>query len=283
MAHKGIIEVATCQFPVGMDVRRNAAWVRRQVEQAATMGADLAHFSECCLSGYAGTEVKSWAGYDWNLLTGETRAICDLARRKGLWVILGSSHRLTGERLPHNCLYVIDPAGEIVERYDKCFCTGGDMDFYSPGDRLSVFDVGGVRCGCAICYDIRFPELYRAYKKRGVQCMFDSFYNARSSGPNIHTVIMRASMQCRAATNYMWISGNNSSGRYQSWQSVFVQPDGRIVRQLRRNRAGVMVNTVDTTVKFYDASGPFRDRAMRGVMHSGELVEDARSRDRTSL
>ena len=46
---------------------------------------------------------------------------------------------------------------------------------------MTVFDVDGFRCGVLICYDYRFPELYRELKQAGVQVLFQSFHNARSS------------------------------------------------------------------------------------------------------
>ena len=277
------LKIATCQFAVGADVRRNGRQMRKQIEQAKKMRADVVHFSETALSGYAGVDYKSWDGFDWDALIEETGAICDLAKRKKVWVILGSAHRLTGKNKPHNTLYAIGPDGKIVDRYDKCFCTGGDLRHYSPGDHLVTLDIKGVKCGLLICYDVRFPELYRAYYKKGVQCLFDSFYNARKSGPNIHTQIMRVSLQAHAATNYSWISGNNSSGFYQSWQSVFIQPDGVIAASLKRNQAGVMVNEVDTEAELYDASSAFRERSIKGVLHSGTVVKDKRSKNRKAL
>ena len=277
------LRIATCQFSVGANIRRNAKQIKKQIGQAKKMRVDVVHFSETALSGYAGTDYKTWDGFDWDMLIEETEAICDLAKQKKVWVILGSAHRLTGKHKPHNSLYAINLDGKIVDRYDKCFCTGGDLKYYSPGDHLVTLDIKGVKCGLLICYDVRFPELYRAYHKKGVECIFDSFYNARKSGPNIHTQIMRVSMQAHAATNYFWISGNNSSGYYQSWQSVFIRPDGVIAASLKRNQAGVMVNTVDTGAKLYDASSAFRERSIVGILHSGTLVKDKKSRNRKAL
>lgn len=283
MARKGVIKVATCQFSVSGNIRRNSAQIRRQINQAKKRRADVVHFPECCLSGYVGGDFKSWDGFEWNTHRAEMLKVCDLAKKQKLWVIIGSAHRLCGKHLPHNSLYVIDPRGRIVERYDKRFCTKGDLRFFSPGDHFSVFAINGVRCGLLICYDVRFPELYREYRKLGVQCMFHSFWNARTKGRNIHTVIMRPSLQARAATNYMWVGANNSTAWYGSWPSVFIRPDGTIAASLKFNRAGVMVNTVDTQRKLYDASAAHRDRAMRGILHSGELVRDPRSRNRRGI
>ncbi|MBT3343887.1 MAG: carbon-nitrogen hydrolase family protein [Gemmatimonadetes bacterium] len=277
------LRIATCQFAISGNIRRNATQIKRQIAQAKKQRAQVVHLPEAALSGYAGVDVESWDGYDWDTLRRETEAICDLAAKSKVWVILGSAHPLSGRHKPHNCLYVINADGQIVDRYDKCFCTGADLKHYSPGDHLVTLDIHGVRCGLLICYDLRFPELYRAYRKQGVECLFDSFYNARATGPGIHTIIMRPTLQAHAATNYFWISANNASGHYQSWQSVFIRPDGVIARSLKRNQAGVMVNTVDTDLALYDASKPYRDRAMKGNLHSGTLVKDARSRDRQGL
>ena len=50
--------------------------------------------------------------------------------------------------------YARDQAGEIVDRYDKCMCTGGDQKYYSAGNRLVTRDIQGVTIGLAICFDI---------------------------------------------------------------------------------------------------------------------------------
>ena len=274
------LKVATCQFAVGADIRRNSRRIQLQVEAAKAQGADVVHFPECALSGYAGAAFRSWQGYDWATLSDETEKIMALARRRRIWIILGTNHQLTGKHLPHNSLYAIDPRGEIVERYDKRFCTTSDLRYYSPGNHFPVIEIKGIRCGMLICHDVRYPELYREYRKLGVDCLFNSFHNACQKGPGLLSVIMRATLQARAATNFMWISAPNSSAYYSLWSSVFVQPDGIIAGSLVRNRAGIMVNTVDTSRAFKDASAAFRDDAMAGKLHSGTVVRDIRSRNR---
>ena len=275
------LKVATCQLAVGSDIQRNSRQIQKQILSAQVLGAEVVHFSECALGGYAGVAFTSWKKYDWDTLHHETEKICQLAKKTKLWIILGSNHRLTGSHLPHNSLYVISPKGEIVERYDKRFCTEDDLKYYTSGNHFPVVKIKGVLCGLLICYDLRFPELYRAYQKLGVRCIFDSFHNARKEGPTIHTTIMRPSLQAHASANYMWISAPNSSGYYQLWQSVFILPNGVIAKSLTRHKAGVMVNTIDLDESFYDASAPFRKDAMKGKLYSGKLVRDKRSRDKT--
>ena len=153
------------------------------------------------------------------------------------------------------------------------------MRFYTAGNRFVNCTGNGVRCSLLVCFDLRCPEIYRELYKRKVNCIFQSFYNARQKGPSVHTHIMRQTMQCRAATNHFWISMANSSGYYSPYPSCFIQPDGRIVRQLRQNRAGMMVNTVNLNKKFYDPMADFRDIVIAGALSNGPgIIRDRRSK-----
>lgn len=283
MSRNGILNVASCQFPMTADPGDNGKWVRKQMTEANKKKADVVHFPESALSGYPHAEKFTFKGYDWDALQEETEKIMRLAEELSQWVVLGSAHPLSGRKKPHNCLYVINPRGKIQDRYDKRFCTPGDLEHYSPGDHFVTFKVNGVTCGLLICYDMRFPELYREYRKLGVQLMFHSFHNAHSDKRGIWADIMPPSLRCRAATNLMWVSANNPSTKYQQWPSIMIQPDGNICGRQRRNRSGVMVCTVDTNREYYDAVGEDWKRAVRGKLNSGTLVNDPRSRDRKGL
>ncbi len=306
-----VVRVATCQFPVSARIEANLGYVTRQVHAAKRRGADVAHFPEAALPGYAGTDFETFAEFDWDALRQATAEVLRCAREAGIWVVLGSAHRLGDGHLPHNSLYVIDDAGQVVDRYDKRFCSGtpdgrsGDLAHYSPGDHASVWVINGVRCGALICYDYRFPELYREYQRQGVDLVFHSFHAggipaarvteigaaigpefARANQAATHTypgITMPAAMTAAAASNHVWISCPNSSAPQSLWPSFVVRADGITVGRLRRNVAGVLVTTVDTEQDLYDSTAAWRARAMTGVLHSGTLVSDPRSADRTTV
>jgi predicted amidohydrolase len=231
---------------------------------------------------------------DWTALREATEAIRAAAAEKQVWVLLGSAHRLSAGHLPHNSVYVISDSGQIVERYDKRFCTGvltpepeKDLRYYTPGNHCAVFEVDGFRCGVLICYDYRFPELYRELKRRGVQVLFQSFHNARMDretflNGNIWQEIVPATVMAHAATNHIWISATNSTAEYSMWGSFFTRPDGRITGRLEAHTPGVLISEVNPSTEIWDAPGPWRERAMNGQLHSGALVEDPMSVDRTS-
>lgn len=305
----GRLTIATCQFPVDADINKNRAYVLRQIRQAAGRGADVVHFPECALSGYAGSDMADLSNLDWDLLRRATLDVMAAAAAAGVWVVLGSTHRLTGTAKPHNSVYVIDPAGAITDRYDKRFCAGdrseltGDLAHYSSGNHFTVVEINGVRCGVAICHDYRYPELYREYERMGVQVMFHSYHAAHIS-PELMTqrraeigddlaslnpgltypgITMPATMTAAAAAGHVWISCPNSSAPESCWGAFFVRADGVTTGRLPRNRAGVLISTVDTAADIYDSTGPWRERVLAGVLHSGSLVTDERSADRTTL
>lgn len=282
---KGKIKVATVQFSESWDARRNAAVIRRYMAAAKRKRADLVHFHECALSGYLSLEKKAppLDKVDWPAVREGLESIMAEAARLGLWVVLGSAHPLTPPHKPHNSLYLISPQGKIVDRYDKRFCTAGDLAVFTPGDHVVTFTVGGVKCALLICYELRFPELYRQLKRLGVQAIFQSFHNGHADGRGIHYHIMRQTVQAHAGLNFFWISANNSNAWYSGWPSVFITPDGAISGSLKQNVPGLMVNTIDTARNYYDASGPYRALAMDGATHNGRCVADPRSSNRRGV
>jgi predicted amidohydrolase len=247
-------------------------------------GVDIIHFSECALSGYVGTDFPNFDNYNWDLLKAETLRIMELAAEHKIWVALGTTHMLTSPNKPHNSLYLINPKGKIGNRYDKRFCTPGDLKRLTPGNHFVNFEINGVKCSLLICFDLRFPELYRELYKDGVNCILQSFYNAKQTGTSVHTHIMRQTMQCHAACNHFWISMANSSGYYSPYPSSFIQPDGKIAAHLQANKPGLMINTVDLKKKFYDPMKDFRQLVLKGKLtNSTKNINDPRSKNRTSL
>jgi predicted amidohydrolase len=303
------LNVATCQFPTSADINANLDFVLALMREARMQGGEVAHFPEACLSGYVGNDLETNAHVDWALLASALRDVLALAASLQLWVILGSAHRLTPPNKPHNSLYFINDEGQIVDRYDKRFLSGdasgttGDLAHYSPGNHFSVVDIKGVRCGALICVDCRYPELYRSYKRLGVQLMFHSYnaahvdadkwaaieaeigaeYHALNPATTFPGITQPAMMHAAAGSNYMWISCPNSSAARSCWPSFFIRPDGVITGRLGLHETGVLLSVVDTEARHYDSTAVWRQRAMDGVLHSGDTVMDARSDDRTGI
>ena len=119
--------------------------------------------------------------------------------------------------------------------------------------------------------------------------MFHSYHNGgmtrnkKAAARDIWSVLVQATMQTYAANNHLWISSNNTTRRESSGSSFAVRPHGLIDGRLPLHRAGVLLSTIDVGKLFYDASEAWHERAMKGVYHSGTLVRDLRSADRTTF
>ncbi|MBR9921564.1 MAG: carbon-nitrogen hydrolase family protein [Bacteroidetes bacterium] len=303
------MKVATSQFPVSKDIHTNRAFILQQIAQAADQNAAVVHFPEGALSGYPGVDMPDFEGYDWDLLNQATREVMAAANKHNIFVLLGSSHPLSAGHKPHNSLYIINYEGQIIDRYDKRFCAGlpdcstEDLKHYSPGDHFSIFEINGITCSTLICHEYRYPELYRQLKSKGVQVVFHSFHAANmqgdrqvfmeaqtgqenhplNPGKTIPEITMPATLISNAANNYLWISSSNSSAAESCFGSFMVRPDGVIIGKLEKNKPGVLLSEIDPQKEYYDSTKVWRERAMKGILHSGEQVEDSRSKDRKSL
>jgi len=250
-------------------VRRNGAAIRRQMRAAARRGAQIVHFSEAALSGYAGAQFAAFDGYPWATLADQTARIRDLAAELRLWTLLGSTHpRRRGK--PLNCLYLIDPAGRIAKRYDKCFLMPRDRLYYSPGSRLVTHTLGGIRFGLLICFDFRFPEIWREYLKRGCRLIFLSSYLASPRRNRLMEQVAPATLTTRASESFFHIAANNTCGEPQWCNSRILRPDGSVARQAPWNRPAVVVHTIDLAAdaSLYNPIGPLALEAARGARHS---------------
>jgi predicted amidohydrolase len=271
--------VASCQFPVSADIERNRSYILKQLAEAKAKGAEIAHFPESSLSGYAGTDFESYESQDEALLQSSLEQIIGLAAELAIWVIVGSHHFEEENSRPYNCLWLINDRGDIVDRYDKRFLTGkpGELEhyYYKPGHRALQFKIRNIACGTLICHEWRYPELYREQKELGTEIVFQSWYERHLSAAEYEKEgkdqgsLVVGTARGNAANNYLWLSGSNTSARESCFASFVVQPDGKVLHQLRRNVTGVLISKINLDTAFADPSGPWRDRARDGILHSG--------------
>lgn len=188
--------IATAQNLVTTDLAANGRAVRELMVAAREQGAQMIHLPEGAISGYT---LAKWPAVDWAALGKEVELTIALARELELWTVLGSNHPLTPPNRPHNCLYIIDSNGKLVDRYDKRLCSYSEInDWYSPGFETVVFEVDGFTFGCVLCIEINYPELLLEYLALDVDCvLFSSF----SEKPEFELMA-----RGYAAANNYWIS-----------------------------------------------------------------------------
>ncbi|MDR3561040.1 MAG: carbon-nitrogen family hydrolase [Negativicutes bacterium] len=201
---------------------------RRGVELTAeaAANADIVVLPEIWTTGYSLKNLAEWA----EDTSGPTiTALADIARRTKTTVIAGSIPYKQGGRT-YNSVFVLDESGKVISDYQKLHMCSifGEERFFAPGERRSVFTVGGVKAGVAICYDLRFPELFRALASDGAEVIF-----VPAEWPAARLNHWRVLNQARAIENQVFICAVNCVGRHRdtafNGHSMVVAPNGDIL------------------------------------------------------
>ena len=164
-----------------------------------------------------------------------------LARELGIHIHIGSLAIKVGDQRAANRAFVIDPSGEIAARYDKIHMFDVDLAngesyresrTYRAGEQGVVADLPWGRLGVTICYDLRFPALYRALAEAGASFLAIPSAFTRQTGEAHWHVLMRA----RAVENGCFViaaaqGGRHENGRETFGHSLVVDPWGKIIAE----------------------------------------------------
>jgi predicted amidohydrolase len=229
-----MIRIATAQSYITDDPRANGKEIRQLMSEAASAKAELIHFPECSISGYAKASIKAWDEVDWVLLKTELELIAAFAKELKIWTVIGSNHRLTAPNRPHNSLYIISSDGDLVTRYDKQWCSQTELDdWYMPGKGNVSFNINDWRFGCSLCIEIQFPELFMAYAAQAIDCMlFSSFSDS---------AMFRIQAQAYAAVHNYWFSFSVPTQRSNCAAAALIGPNGQIVNSCIRGESSIVV------------------------------------------
>ena len=250
-----LITVAVAQMCSTPDVAANLAEAVALVDEAAGRGAELVCLPENAL--YLRVEDAE----DAPLLLPGSRALEDLrarARTHGIWLLVGSLPEDSGDpRRPYNTSVLLDATGEIRASYRKLHlfslrASGSEPGLdegrtSSAGDRPVLADTpfGGI--GLSICYDLRFPELYRALVAAGATLLAVPAAFTERTG-RVH---WRMLLQARAVENQAYVIAPAQSGHHgghrRSWgHSMIVDPWGEVLAEVE-DGPGVAVAELSPT------------------------------------
>lgn len=161
---------------VWKDVAKNIELTEQHVKKVKELypETDIILFPEISLAGFIVDESNNSVAQS---LDGEgVESIKSIARENNVALICGIVEANPISK-PFNTQFVVSKDGELLAYYHKnhLFTQSAEPEFYTPGDELVTFEFEGWRCGLSTCFDIRFPRLFEAYKKAGVECMFAGF------------------------------------------------------------------------------------------------------------
>ena len=251
------LRTAAVQLCSGADLAENLATCRRLVGQAADDGARLVVLPECFSFLGRGEGDKLAIAEDFETGGPVLGMLREVASARGLWLVAGGTpERVAGDaKRTYNTALVIDPAGSLVARYRKVHLFDVDIpggavlresDATRAGDDLVVVEIAGAKVGLSICYDIRFPELYRRLvKDRGAEVLLvPAAFTAHTGAAHWH-VLLRA----RAIENQAWVVaaaqwGKHNEKRESYGHTLVVDPWGTLAGE-RAEGDGIVCVTLD--------------------------------------
>ena len=233
------MRVAAVQLNSTNDKDRNLETARRLVREAAAAGAELVALPEKWNLLAPPAELEAGA----EELEGgvSTEAARGWAREHGIHVLAGSiGERVAGADRLFNTSALIDPSGALIAVYRKIHMfdveVGGvtyrESEAEQPGDEIVTAAAGAVEVGLSVCYDLRFPELYRILAVRGARFITVPSAFTLATGRDHWEVLLRA----RAIENQAFVLAPNQVGEapphYVSYgRSMIVDPWGVVLAQ----------------------------------------------------
>ncbi len=233
-------KAAAVQMRSGVSVERNLAEAIPLIRAAAASGADyvltpemtniLDRDRERLLAAIAPQESDP-----------SLAAFRQLAIDVGIWLHVGSlAIRLAADGVA-NRSFLIAPSGEIAAQYDKIHMFDVDLAggesyresrLYKPGGNAVVADLPWGRLGLSVCYDVRFPQLYRALAHAGAEILAVPAAFTRTTGEAHWHVLLRA----RAIENGAFVisaaqAGHHEDGRDTYGHSLIIDPWGRVLAE----------------------------------------------------
>ena len=250
------MKIAAIQMVSGPDVAQNLTTARALLAEAAAQGAKLAALPEYfCLMGAQDTDklAVAEAPGDMNAATAPIqKMLADAARELGLWIIGGTLPLTTATPgKVRNACCVFAPDGTQAARYDKIhlFCYDNGREQYDEGRVLEAGDApvavqaGPLRIALSVCYDLRFPELFRSLPPADLLSVPAAF--TYTTGEKHWELLLRA----RAVENQAYViaaaqGGRHENGRRTWGHTMIVDPWGEVLACLPEGE-GVVSAVID--------------------------------------
>jgi predicted amidohydrolase len=249
-----LTRVAALQMRSSMDPARNLADFEALVRKAAGNGATYVQSPEMTGVLVRGRNVlmERIVAADKDPLV---RRTSELAAELSIFVHIGSTAVLLDDGKVANRGFLFGPDGSLITTYDKIHMFDVDLDngeswresaTYSAGDKATVAELPFGKLGIAICYDLRFPQLFRAEALAGAEILTVPAAFTRQTGEAHWHVLLRA----RAIENGAWViaaaqGGLHEDSRETYGHSLIVDPWGRVVADAGNDEPGIVLADID--------------------------------------
>lgn len=247
---------AAVQMRSGTDVARNVEAMEKLVSDAAAKGAHYVQTPEM-----TGALMRDRAALFASLRDEKEdlvfKAASELAKKHGIYLHIGSTAIAAGDGKIANRGGIFAPSGEKIATYDKVHMFDVDLDngeswresaTYEPGKETVIAELPFAHVGMAVCYDIRFPQLFRAQALAGANVITGPAAFTRQTGEAHWHVLQRA----RAIENGAFLisaaqGGVHEDGRETYGHSLIVSPWGKVLAEAAHDEPGVIVADIDVS------------------------------------
>ncbi|WP_413710376.1 carbon-nitrogen hydrolase family protein [Rhizobium sp. Rhizsp82] len=249
-----VFKAAAVQMCSGVDPARNAVSMARLVREAAAQGATYVQTPE--MTGMLQRDRAAAKA----VLRGEAddiivRTASELAAELGIHMHVGSTAIALDDGKMANRGFLFGPDGKVLNRYDKIHMFDVDLDngeswresaAYRPGSEARVVSLPFVEMGFTICYDVRFPALFRAQAVAGAEVMTVPAAFTRQTGEAHWEILLRA----RAIENGVFViaaaqAGVHEDGRETFGHSMIIDPWGRVLTSAGGTGEAVILAEID--------------------------------------
>lgn len=222
------MQIIACQLDIAWeDKPANHQRVRALLETAHVRAGALIVMPEMFATGYSMNVEAIHEGDEQP--TG--RFCAELAREYRAWVLAGMVHRV-GPHSGHNDAVTFAPDGHRTAQYTKMhpMTVAGEADHYVPGEAVVEFAIGPFKVSPFICYDLRFPEIFRTASARGAHVLA-----VIANWPAVRQRHWRALLIARAIENQAYVVGVNRTGNSPELEyvggSMVIDPRGEIIAE----------------------------------------------------
>lgn len=220
------MKVAMVQMTVAAgEVEKNRLHAIELIRQAKA--ADVVVLPEVWTTGYSLRNIEKSAEEP----CGPTlSALRQLAQELEITIVAGSMALRMGEKI-YNSTVIVEPTG-IVGTYHKMhlFSLFGEERFFAAGKKPGLFTVNGIKAGVAICYELRFPELFRTLAVLGAEVIY-----LPAEWPAVRSAHWKLFIQARAAESQVYLCAVNCVGDHKGQafygHSMLVAPNGEVIAE----------------------------------------------------
>ncbi len=247
--------LACIQMTASTEVDESMRHVEEAAQRARDAGADLIATPECTNMIVAGRKNVLAKAVD-EANDESLDRFCALARKTGAWMLAGSLIVKVEQDRCANRSFLITPDGEIAARYDKIHMFDVDLEggesyresrTYRPGDEAIVADLPWGMLGMTVCYDMRFPHLYRQLAQAGASFLSVPAAFTRPTGrAHWHTLLRARAIETQCFVFAPAQCGEHPSGRKTYGHSIIIDPWGEILAEAGE-APEVITATIDPT------------------------------------